>query len=747
MNAECPVGSTCVGNRCTATGGADASLDVRSGDATLDDSSTDSSQVILDVADVQCPAERLCAATCCGANQRCHNMGCIRDLGRCASDDDCQSDSYCVDGTCVPYGNPADHTTNPMCRRTISIDTIAPAIQCRWSGPPMGDSRMTFDQAMSTPAVVDFDLDGNPSTIQPSIVFASFATASTYNGLSFLRVIDGSTCEQQATFNLAADAVVGTASPALADLDGDGRAEIVAVAHGGGLLAFGYNNVTRMFERKWRSATCNAMGVRTPDTHGAGTWGGPSIHDLNDDGRPEIIHFGVVYNADGCILDEARITPAYSHGQLAVVADVDSDGRPELIEGNRLHEWDPAMLRWVPEVYFRPGTLTAGHTAVGEFGNFPLMSRGGADGPEVVVISAGTARIQTIEGTVVFGPFPIPGGGSGGPPTVSDFDGDGRAEFATAGGTRYAVFDMDCVMGGNAMNCNGMNQTTGVLWSQVSQDGSSNVTGSSVFDFDADGRAEAVYADECYLRIYDGRTGRVVYSVARSSGTAYENPVVADVDGDYRSEIVTTVNDYAGVLGCPARDPLRMASTFALGHGVIVYRDEMDRWAASRPIWNQHAYHVTHVDDRGVPVRTSMVRQNWRTMGLNNFRQNVQGSLAALGLPDFTITAEPGPLVLMCTGDRATLRARVCNRGTIPAPVGATASFRADNAMGMLLCMANTTRMLAPAECEDVSCMASIPPRSIDVVLTVTAPMGPNVECLSRNNTSMVRSVYCGTPG
>jgi hypothetical protein len=594
---------------------------------------------------------------------------------------------------------------------------------------------------------VDFDLDNDRQTSHPSIVFASFATATTYNGLSFLRIIDGETCTQQATFNLDADAVVGTASPAIADLDGDGRADIVAVAHGGGLLAFAYNGMTRTFERRWRSANCGAMGMRTPDTFGAAHWGGPSIHDLNDDGRPEIIHQGVVYGADGCVLDGAHAAPAYSHGQIPVIADVDSDGRPELVEGNRLHEWDAMNNRWMPEAYFRAGMLTAGHVAVGEFGMFPLMSQGGADGPEVVVISAGTARVQTIEGTVVFGPFPIPGGGTGGPPTVSDFDGDGRAEFATAGGSRYVVFDLDCVMGGNAMNCNGMNQTTGVLWAQPSQDASSNVTGSSVFDFDADGRAEAVYGDECYLRVYEGRTGRVVYSVARSSGTAYENPIVADVDGDFRSEIVTTVNDYAGVLGCPARDPLRMATTFALGHGVVVFRDEMDRWAASRPIWNQHAYHVTHVGDRGEAVRTSMVRQNWRTMGLNNFRQNVQGNLAALGLPDLTITAEPGPLVLMCTGDRATLRARVCNRGTLPAPAGATATFRTDNAMGMPLCMTATTRNLAPGDCEDVSCTASIPPRSIDVLLIVAPAMGASDECFSRNNSSLVRSVYCGTPG
>jgi len=46
----------------------------------------------------------------------------------------------------------------------------------------------------------------------------------------------------------------------------------------------------------------------------------------------------------------------------------------------------------------------------------------------------------------------------------------------------------------------------------TSGNASSNVTGSSVFDFDANGAAEVVYADECFLRMYDGSTGTVRYS-------------------------------------------------------------------------------------------------------------------------------------------------------------------------------------------------------------------------------------------
>ena len=61
---------------------------------------------------------------------------------------------------------------------------------------------------------------------------------------------------------------------------------------------------------------------------------------------------------------------------------------------------------------------------------------------------------------------------------------------------------------------------------------SSATTGSSIFDFEFDGQAEAVYGDECFTRVYEGKTGEVLYSSYRTSCTWYENPIVADVDND-----------------------------------------------------------------------------------------------------------------------------------------------------------------------------------------------------------------------
>src|SRR5690606_36416923 len=91
-----------------------------------------------------------------------------------------------------------------------------------------------------------------------------------------------------------------------------------------------------------------------------------------------------------------------------------------------------------------------------------------------------------------------------------------------------------------------------LLWRMPTRDFSSRITGSSVFDFQGDGRAEVVYADECFLRVYDGRgngdgTSTELFKVSNTSGTARELPVIVDVDGDFHTDIVVMSNDNTGV--------------------------------------------------------------------------------------------------------------------------------------------------------------------------------------------------------
>lgn len=693
-------------------------------------------------ADAGCPTAQICGDTCCPAGETCAlGTTCAREQPPCTTNDDCLFDSYCDGGQCIPYGIPGAQNNDPSCTSPVEIGAIVPSEQCRWTGPPAGDAHPGSFHVMATPVVVDFDFDNDPNTLAPSVVFTSFPTAGSYTNPGVLRVISGKDCSQQWSFDAAEDATMSPASVAAGDIDGDGRAEIVAARHGGGVLAFKFDPAANKFSQLWRSGTCPG-GSGPPTTFdatgGSDKWSGPSIHDLDDDGKPEIIYGATVYRNDGCIASDSLGFPAYSKGVVPVVADVDEDGKMELVLGNGIHEWSAGG--WVAEPYFAPGALAAGQVAVAELGSFPLDAFGGQDRAEIVVVSGGTVRVQTLAGTVIFGPVAIPGGGTGGPPTIADFDGDGRREFASAGGSQYVVFDFDCLAGGDPTKCGGQAPGNGILWSQPSKDASSNVTGSSVFDFDYDGKAEAVYADECFLRVYDGSTGAVIYSVARTSGTTYENPVIVDVDGDYHTEIVTSVNDYAN-LGCPATDPLYPSAASQYNHGILILRDEQERWAASRPVWNQHAYAVTHVGNHGEIPKTSSVALNWKDPALNNFRQNVQGDLEALGQPDLTAGGDVG--AVKCVGTLATIEARVCNRGTLPMVSGTEVTFYDGSAMGPALCTAQIPTVLGVSECTIVSCQADLGGKKLDIYVRVD-PQTQTLECHEKNNDALYTGVECG---
>ncbi|MFK7988458.1 MAG: FG-GAP-like repeat-containing protein [Sandaracinaceae bacterium] len=762
-DGECP-GERCVDGMCVPAPDAGTPMDA----APPIDAGRDAGQIEV------CDSGVTCEGECCGENRRCAYGACTIDFGPCETNDDCAGDSYCdADLRCTPYGTPPDVTRDEDCARPITVGDFTPDEQCRWEGPPSGDAFEDWRAVYSAPMVADFNLDDDDAVLAPSIVISTFAAAST-GGI--LRLLDGRTCEEQLALTDVADRLIYASNQAIGDLDGapDGRPEIVGTAlaapsSAGGLVAFKYNPDEATFERLWYGRRCDLEGAPRHSPNGWANNNGPSLYDLDDDGVPEVLLDGFVYDNEGCLLNPGGTYQNYlGLGLFAVVVDVDADGRPELVRPNGVFEWvdNDWVLEssWAPPVEDAVEAVRIGHVAVADMGEFPGAVGDAPGNAEIIVASApavdsdrfqtGTVRVMTLAGDIVFGPYPLPAEGSevsgrGGPPTVADFDGDGRREFAVAGGSRYTVFDLDCdIDSGTASGCARTETTRGVLWSRPSQDFSSNVTGSSIFDFDGDGQAEVVYGDECFVRIYRGTDGEVLFSVSASSGTGYELPVIADVDGDFNSEIVFALTNG---LPCPATDPIftRGTSTFEPGgSGIRVLRDVMDRWAASRPIWNQHAYSVTHVNDDGTIPRTSAWVANHTDSTLNNFRQNAQGSLELRGAADLTVSlARAADLCDSLTGE-VTLAANVCNRGTNPVPDGARVVFYAGDPDGGadIACETTLPRLLDPATCTEVTCDWTVPDGE-DVARSVTVVVDPDgevFECRGGNNRGVVPDIFCG---
>lgn len=455
------------------------------------------------------------------------------------------------------------------------VGTFTPVVEWQWAA---NDDYPGFDDIMSTPAAGNLTDDNGDGSIDeldiPEVVTASFANGQ-YTQAGTVTAISGDGSGQR--WSVAESGGYHPASSsgvAIGDIDADGVPEVCFAGMEVSVIC-----VTNHGTPKWTGGT-------TPYAYGA-----PALGDLDGDGMSEVIFGNTVLNADGTLRWQGASGAGY---WLSFPIDVDQDGHQEVFAGNTLYGYDGTPL-------WNDGSCDG----MGAAGDFDL------DGiPELVHTCSSTVTVTNADGTVRW-QVAVPGGG-GGPPTVADFDDDGMAEIGVAGASMYSVIDGDGT----------------VLWSQPVQDYSSSVTGSSVFDFEGDGAADVVYADEITLWVYDGATGAVKFiEDQHASGTLYEYPLIVDVDNDGQTEIVLPSNNYA----------------YEGWNGITVLGDLDGSWRPSRTIWNQFAYSISNVNDDGsIPATPEPNWERW-----NNFRAGG----TTLGNSDELANLVPADPQLCCNDD------------------------------------------------------------------------------------------------
>ena len=548
-----------------------------------------------------------------------------------------------------------------------------------WEIMWQNDTFPTSDHTMGTnglfggaqPLMADLNADGLPEVVIGNAVL---------NGQTGAKVWDGLETATSENPGIGNNAFVGPVS-AVADIDllPDGRQEVIA-----GNTVYAHDG-TELWTYEF--TTSNSICAGNLDCDGFNAVGN---FDEDDEGEVVIVREGEVFviNHDGPLLHQVPVPmingPATSWwtGEPPEVSPLFDD------EGNAL-----------PTEKVGCGSASFYWPVFDDEGNQVFRDVGGVDQPEIIV-AGGVGSVASNES---------------GPPTVADFDGDGLAEIGTASSTAYVVIDFQCTGDPLPADCT----QEWVRWMVPNDDCSSRATGSSVFDFEGDGIAEVIYADETTFRIFSGVDGTILFEDAtHSSNTRVEMPLVVDVDNDNKSEIIVPEPNNSADNG-----------------GIDVWKDTDNNWVRTRRVWNQHAYSVTNITEDGqIPAVPEV---NWLNSRLNNFRQNVQpGGL--FDAPDFVVR---GVARKPCgAGPETTVVISVGNDGALSVPDGIDVHVTVTlDGETTVLGTYQTQTWLVPGGTEEIEVTFNPPSSS---VFTITATVDDDGEgndkyneCIEGNNT------------
>ena len=495
-----------------------------------------------------------------------------------------------------PDAPPEDVPPNEACDIALQEGTFTPVIEWKYGTVPSFYGPPVVGQFIDTNGSGGID-----SQDLPHVVLYETGKVTAVRG-------DGS----GAAWTTAKSDYGFEGSLALGDLEGDGWPEIITAKVSHVCALDGRTGV-----EKW----CTDV---PPGTSCPYSYNNPSVADMDGDGVAEVILGSAVLSATGVLLGSGSLGYGGSAGgqsDLSAVVDLDDDGVLEVVTGNAAYDMHGNILWQNGEV---DGTVAVA--------DFDLDGHG-----EIVKTYGGGVYGMESDGAPVWGPINI--GSLLGAAAIDDLDGDGTPEFVVAGQGNLVAFEW----GGTQ------------IWTAPIQD-SSGAAGPVLFDFEKDGYPEVLYADEVAIRFFSGLDGSLKFqSMEHASYTAFETPVVVDIDGDNHVEIV-------------------------LGHGsgnaqigsVTVYGDADNTWPPGRKIWNQHSYHITNVSDLGaIP---SDYQPNWLP-GFNSFRSGDAGQLPG-EYHDLQVEIL-GVCETQCEDGTFFMTARPRNAGTLDAPAGLPVTVRA----------------------------------------------------------------------
>lgn len=469
-------------------------------------------------------------------------------------------------------------------------------------------------------------------------------------------IINPETCETKHIVAVNEEIWLKDGGIALGDVDHNGIADIFIPA-GTRLQRWEYNPATMQVEKIWETGHNVTPGERAH----------LDILDINQDGIPEIIpNIGQMVNAVTGEVYPGVLPMLHQQGKglFAFTADALPGPSPagqsvvELLYGTHIYRYDYNVFAWV-EVRSLPNYFWGSDACV-------AIADMDLDGDVDAVITnylesgPGEALIWDLQTDEILG-----GTGAWDYPSwkgsrmmIANMDDDPYPEMAMT--SRFTMFAVDDIV------------TTGsfgnVVWLDVTTDESGHTELTS-FDFDGDGKYEIAYRDETHLRVFSGMGTGVPNGQYPSSAnvllnseqlfnscgsfTGMEYPTIGDVDNDDEAEMVTTCRDL-----------------------INVFKSGSLPWRDATQVWNTNAFNVTCVNQDGTipaaPVENYTLYNNF----LSQVTLNPIGDTVAIAIPDayiHIVNAEN-----QC-GETLVIEIEICNQGAAAMPAGTPIAIYLDD--------------------------------------------------------------------
>jgi hypothetical protein len=352
--------------------------------------------------------------------------------------------------------------------------------------------------------VADLDGDGKPDLI---IADSYAGEISIYQNISTNGSLTADSFAPRVDLPLLAGSYSNPYTVAVADLDGDGKLDIIALNADSKVISI-LRNISSP-----GIITTNSFAAEV-DLPGGNDMRGLAVQDLNGDGKPEIVTGNSSDNTISIFQNRSTIgniafaprvdLPAGDGPEGVAIGDLDGDGKPDLAVANNNSGTisvfrnmgvggDITTNSFAPRVDFL-GLASLGYIAIGDLdgdGKLDMVAAGGS-GSQAISVYRNTATVGSIT-TNSFAPrvdFAAPGWANS--VALGDLDGDGKLDVALVSqlSSVFSIFKNVSVPGSFSADS---------FAARVDFDSGWNPNGVVIGDLDGDGRPDIIFCNT-----YDG---------------------------------------------------------------------------------------------------------------------------------------------------------------------------------------------------------------------------------------------------